>query len=335
MEKGKDDMSKLYAKIAGVGKYLPEKVLDNAYFESIVDTSDEWITKRVGVKERRMSDENTFTSDLAAKAAENALRDADMTAEDIDLIIVASVSPEMYTPSCACRVQSLIGAKKAAAFDLNAACSGFIFAAATASQFIGSGMYKNVLVIGADTLTKITEYKDRSTCVLFGDGAGAAVFTATEEKTGILGSILGADGDSGNLLTICGLKVSEEDKERRPYGNYSTIWMDGQGVFKFAVKTMESATVEVVEKAGCSMDDVKLVIPHQANYRIIEGARKRLKLDTDRVFFNVEKYGNMSAACVPVALCEAIEEGRVHKGDKLVIVGFGGGLTWGSALIEL
>lgn len=328
-------MSKIYAKVVGLGKYLPEKILDNAYFEKIVDTSDEWITKRVGVKQRRMSDENTFASDLGAKAAENALKDAGMSADELDLIVFSSVSPEMYTPSCACHVQKLIGASKAAAFDINAACSGFIYAMTTASKFIESGMYKKVLVIGADTLTKITEYQDRATCVLFGDGAGAAVLTATEEKTGILGTVLGSDGEGGDVLTICGLKASDEDKERRPYGNYSTIWMDGQAVFKFAVKTMDSATRQVVEEAGYTLDDLKLVIPHQANYRIIEGARKRLKLSEDKVYGDVvERYGNMSAACVPIALCEAVEEGKVEKGDKVVIVGFGGGLTWGSVLIQ-
>ena len=329
-------MSEIYAKIAGVGKYLPEKILDNAYFESIVDTSDEWITKRVGVKERRMSAPDEFSSDLGAKAAEAALNDAGMTADEIDLIILATVSPEMYTPSVSCMIQSKIGASRAVAFDINAACSGFIFAVSTANMFIKSGTYKNALVIGADTLTKITEYKDRATCVLFGDGAGAAVLTATSEKTGVLGTVLGSDGSQGNLLTCCGLKASEEDIERRPFSeNKRTIWMDGQAVFKFAVKTMESATIEVAEKCGVKVDDLELIIPHQANKRIIEGARKRLKLDGDKVFCNVEKYGNMSAACVPIALCEAVEQGRVKRGEKLVIVGFGGGLTWGSALIEL
>lgn len=329
-------MGKIYAKAVGFGKYLPEKVLDNAYFESIVDTSDEWITKRVGVKERRMSAEDEFTSDLAAKAAINAIDNAGMTAEDIELIILATVSPDMYTPSASCMVQSKIGAVNAATFDINAACSGFIFASSIAAQFIESGMYKNVLVIGADTLTKITEYRDRATCVLFGDGAGAVVYTAAEEKTGILGTVLGSDGAQGDCLTCCGLKVSDTDKERRPLGEYRTLWMDGQTVFKFAVKTMESATREVVEKAGVDLDDISLVIPHQANSRIIEGARKRLKLTEDRVYGDVvTRYGNMSAACVPIALCEAIEEGRAEKGDKVVIVGFGGGLTWGSALIEL
>lgn len=334
-EKGNDIMSQKYSKIAGVGKYLPEKVLDNAYFEELVDTSDEWITKRVGIKERRASDENTFSSDLAAKAAEAALKDAGITAEDLDLIVVATVSPEMYTPSCACTVQSLIGAKKAAAFDVNAACSGFIYAMTIADQFIKSGMYKNILVIGSDTLTKIVEYQDRATCVLVGDGAGAVILSATEEKKGILGTVLGADGDSGDALTVCGIKVTDVEREKRPFGNYRTMWMDGHAVFKFAVKTMENATLEVIGKQGVALEELALVIPHQANFRIIDGARKRLKLTDDKVFSNVDRYGNMSAACVPIALCEAIEQKRVNPGDKLVIVGFGGGLTWGSALIEL
>lgn len=328
-------MIKKHAKIVGLGKYLPEKILDNAYFEEIVDTNDEWITSRVGVKERRISDENTFASDLGAKAAELALKDANMTAEDIDLIIMCSVSPEMYTPSGSCLVQSKIGAKNAVAFDINAACSGFIFSIATATQFIENGMYNNVLVIGSDTLTKITEYKDRSTCVLFGDGAGATVLTSTDEKTGILGSILGSDGANGDALTVCGLKVSELDKERRPFGDYRTIWMDGQAVFKFAVKTMVSTTLKVIDDAGFTMDDISLVVPHQANQRIIDGAKKRLKVPEDKVYSNIARYGNMSAACVPIALCEAVEEGRVKKGEKFVITAMGGGLTWGSILIEL
>ncbi len=329
-------MSEIYARIVGVGKYLPEKVLDNEYFESIVDTSDEWITKRVGVKERRMSRPDEFASDLGANAARAALSEAGLAAEDVELIIVASVSPDMYTPSCSCLIQDKIGAKNATAFDINAACSGFLFALSTANLYIKSGAYKNALVIGADTLTKITEYKDRATCVLFGDGAGAAVLTATKEKTGVLGTVLGSDGSRGNMLTCCGLRADPIDIERRPFSdNMHTIWMDGQGVFKFAVKIMAKATEEVTEKCGVGISELSLVIPHQANKRIIEGAEKRLGLGSDKVFCNIEKYGNMSAACVPIALCEAVEEGRIKPGDKFVMVGFGGGLTWGSALVEL
>lgn len=328
-------MSKIHAKIIGLGKYLPERVLTNADLEKMVETSDEWITKRVGVKERHISDEHTFASDLAVRAAENALKDAGMAAEELDLIIAASVSPDMYTPSISCLVQKQIGASKAAAFDVNAACPGFIFALTTATQFIENGMYRNILVIGADTLSKITEYKDRSTCVLFGDGAGAAVVQATEEDTGVRSCYLCADGENGDCLTIPGLRYDEADQERRPFGNPHTIWMDGGVVFKFAVKMMDASTRRVVEDAGKTLDDIKLVVPHQANLRIIDGARKRLGIPEEKMFANIEKYGNMSAACIPIALCEAVEQGRAGKGDLVVLVSMGGGLTWGGILVEL
>lgn len=328
-------MSKLHAKIVGVGKYLPEKVLSNADLEKMVDTSDEWILKRVGIKERRICDNETFASDLAYKASENALNNAGMKADELDLIIVSGVSPDMYTPSTSCLVQKKLGAINATAFDINAACSGFIFAITTATQYIENGIYKNVLVIGSDTLSKVTEYQDRATCVLFGDGAGAAILQATDEETGVLSYFLGSDGASGDCLTLPGLKFDDTDKERRPYGNPHTIWMDGSAVFKFAVRVMESSSLKVVEDAGLTMDDIKILVPHQANMRIIDGARKRLGLSEDRVFCNVDKYGNMSAACVPIALCETIEEGKASKGDKVVLVSMGGGLTWGAVLIEL
>ena len=328
-------MSKLHAKLVGVGKYLPEKILNNAQLETMVETSDEWILKRVGIKERRISDENTFASDLAIKAAENALKNAGMQAEELDLIIFSSVSPDMYTPSASCLVQKGIGATNAAAFDINAACSGFIFAMVTAAQFIENGVYRNVLVIGSDTLSKVTEYQDRKTCVLFGDGAGAAILSATEEETGILTYTLASDGGSGDCLTLPGIRVNPEDKERRPFGNDRTIWMDGSVVFKFAVRVLEQASRKVVEDAGKTLEDVKLLVPHQANMRIIEGARKRLGFSEEQVFVNVDKYGNMSAACVPIALCEAVEEKRAEKGDLVVLSSMGGGLTWGAILLEL
>ena len=328
-------MSKLHAKIIGLGKYLPEKILTNAELEKMVDTSDEWITKRVGIKERHISDEDIFASDLAARAAENALKDAGMAAEELDLIVVATVSPDMYTPSVSCLVQKQIGARNAAAFDVNAACPGFIFAITTATQFIENGMYRNVLVIGADTLSKITEYKDRATCVLFGDGAGAAVLQATEEETGVKSCYLCADGEHGDSLTIPGLRYDDVDQERRPFGNPHTIWMDGGVVFKFAVKMMDAATRKVLDDAGKTLEDIKLVVPHQANLRIIDGARKRLGIPEEKMFANIERHGNMSAACVPIALCEAVEEGRAGKGDLVVLVSMGGGLTWGGVLIEL
>lgn len=323
----------IHSKIVGLGAFLPEKVLTNADLEKMVDTSDEWITKRTGIKERRIAADDVFASDLATEAAKEALSDAGMTAEDIQLIIVAGVSPDMYTPSTSCKVQKNIGAKNAAAFDINAACSGFIFGINIANQFIENGTYENALVIGADVLSKITEYKDRATCVLFGDGAGAVVLKKSEDGSGIQSIVLGSDGASGDVLTIAGLREDEIDKERRPFGNTRTIWMDGSEVFKFAVKTMANATEEVLAKIGKTIDDAALVIPHQANKRIIDGAAKRLACDTDKIFCNVHKYGNMSAACVPIALYEAVKEGKIKEGDLFVLVGFGGGLTWGSSAI--
>ncbi len=325
----------MYAKIVGLGKYLPDKVLTNQQLEQMVETSDEWILKRAGIRERRISDENTFTSDLAICAAKAALKDAGMDAEELDLILVASVTPDMYTPSVACLVQKGLGATNAVAFDINAACTGFVFAMVTADMYIKAGMFQKVLVIGADALSKVTEYKDRKTCVLFGDGAGAAILQATEEKTGILASKMGSDGASGNCLTLPGIRCDAEDTERRPFGNTRTIWMDGSAVFKFAVRVMALSANEVVEQAGKTMDDVCLLVPHQANMRIIDAAAKRLGMGDDRVFVNVDKYGNMSSACIPIALCEAVEEGRAKQGDLIVLVGMGGGLTWGSTLIEL
>lgn len=322
------------AKIIGLGKYLPEKILTNADLEKMVDTSDEWILKRVGIRERRISDENTFTSDLATKAAEQALQNAGLKPEEIDLIVLASVTPDMYTPSTACIVQKNLGAVNAVAFDMNAACTGFVFAIVTAAQYLENGMFKNALVIGADALSKVTEYQDRATCVLFGDGAGAAVLQVTEEETGVLSSVMGSDGASGDCLTAPGLRCDAEELEKRPYGNPRTIWMDGSAVFKFAVRVMSASAQEVVGKAGKTLEDVKLLVPHQANMRIIDSASKRLGL-SDRTFVNIDKYGNMSSACIPIALCEAVEQGRIGKGDLAVLVGMGGGLTWGSVLIEL
>lgn len=327
-------MSNLYAKVVGIGKCLPEGVLSNADLEKMVDTSDEWITQRVGVKERRIADEHTYTSDLAANAAIEALKDADMQAEELDLIILATITPDMMTPSCACMVQTAIGAVNAAAFDLNAACPGFIFALVTAQQFIASGMYKNVLVIGVDCLSKVTEYQDRNTCVLFGDGAGAFILQASEEETGVLSSVLGADGKSGEVLTLPNLRYDEIEKTRRPFGHPHTLYMDGKTVFKFAIKVMSQSTMEVLESAGYTLEDIALIIPHQANLRIIDSAQKRIGCAPEKMYKNIEKYGNMSSACIPVAFCCAVEEGRLKRGDKTVLVSMGGGLTWGAVLLK-
>lgn len=319
------------AKITGTGAYIPEKVYDNAYMESIVDTSDEWIVRRTGVKERHISADNEYTSDMAVKAAQKALENSGLKAEELDLIILATVTPDYFTPACACLVQKAIGAVNAAAFDYNAACSGFVTGITIAKQFIGAGTYKNVLVVCADVLSKATDYTDRATCVLFGDAAGAAVVSATDEP-GILATELGSDGDLA--ITALAYRNDEEEVEKRVAGRKETIWMAGQAVMKFAVKTMADASNRVIEQAGLTWDDIDLVIPHQANYRIVDSAIKRMGITEDKVFLNLEKYGNTSASCIPVALSQAVEQGRLKKGDKIVLVGFGGGLTWAAAVLE-
>ena len=321
----------LHAKISGVGCFLPETVLTNFDLEKMVETSDEWIIQRTGIRGRRISGKETYTSELAAKAAEEALRDAQITAEELDFIIVTTVSGEMIVPSTACTVQKQIGAKSAAAMDLNAACTGFIYALTVAEGFIRAGMYKNILVIGADCLSKVTNYQDRKTCILFGDGAGAAVLTASEGETGILQTVLKADGTGGDCLTLPFLKVTEEEVKA---GTDRKIYMDGSEVFKFAVRAMAELTKEALEKQGLTTGQLDVLIPHQANMRIVEGAVKRLKIDKERVFTNLDRYGNMSNASIPVALCEAVREGRMKPGDNVVLVGFGGGLTCGAALIK-
>lgn len=321
------------AKITGVGGYVPEKVYDNAYMESIVDTNDEWITRRTGIKERHIAADDEFTSDMAAKASVQAIKNAGISAEDIDLIMLGTVTPDYFTPSSACVVQNLIGAVNAAAFDYNAACSGFVTGLTVAKQFIETGVYKNILVVCADTLSKATDYKDRATCVLFGDAAGAAVVSASEE-TGIITTDIGADGASGMAITSLAYREDAEEVEKRVSGRKDTLWMAGSAVMKFAVKAMADSSQRVIDKAGITWDDVNLVVPHQANYRIVDSAVKRMGISEDKVFLTLEKYGNTSASCIPVALSEAVQSGRIKKGDKIVLVGFGGGLTWGAALLE-
>lgn len=321
------------AKITGVGGYIPEKVYDNAYMESIVDTSDEWILRRTGIRERHISADNEYTTDMATIAGKCAIENAGLTPEEIDLIILATVTPDYFTPACACIVQSNLGAVNAAAFDYNAACSGFVTGLTIAKQFIQTGTYKNILVICADALSKATDYKDRATCVLFGDAAGAAVVSASEEN-GIITTDIGAEGSSGLSITSLAYRNDDEEVEKRISHKKDTLWMAGQAVMKFAVKAMADASERVVKQAGLTWDDIALVIPHQANYRIVDSAIKRMGISNDKVFLNLEKYGNTSASCIPVALSQALEQGRIKKGDKIVLVGFGGGLTWGAAVLE-
>ena len=323
------------AKIIGYGMYLPEKVLNNFDLEKMVDTSDEWITKRTGIKERHICREDEFTSDMAAIAAQEALEDSGLSAEDIDLILVSTISAEMVSPTASCLVQKKIGAVHAAAIDMNTACSGFVSAMIVAQQFIRSGVYRNILIVGADTMSKYTDWEDRTSCVLFGDGAGAVVVTACEDNDGILAFDLGADGSKEGVLSIPSLKFSEDDLARRGGEKKRTFWMDGSEVFKFAVRVMCESMTRSVEKAGIAMSDIDLLIPHQANVRIIDGACKRLKVAEENVYVNIDRTGNTSSACIPMALCEAIRAGRMKKGDTVGIVGFGGGLTWASLVMKI
>ncbi|MEW4369191.1 beta-ketoacyl-ACP synthase III [Paenibacillus kandeliae] len=326
-------MSVLPIGIIGTGKYVPEKILSNADLEKMVDTNDEWIVSRTGIRERHIAAPDQATSDLAYEAAIKAIETAGMIAADLDLIVVATITPDMSFPSTACILQDKLGAKKAAAFDLSAACSGFVYALGAATSMLQMGMYKNALVIGADTLSRITDYTDRNTCVLFGDGAGAVVIGEVGEGRGFKAFDLGAEGAGGELLKLPAggsrTPASADTLEAKQH----FIQMSGREVFKFAVKVMNKATEDVLNKAGISKDDIDLFIPHQANVRIINSAMERLNLTEDRVMINVQKYANTSAASIPLALVEAVEEGRIKEGDKVVMVGFGGGLTWGASVI--
>ncbi|MGO4543838.1 beta-ketoacyl-ACP synthase III [Paenibacillus sp. 2TAB23] len=319
--------------IIGTGKYVPERILSNKELEAMVETNDEWIVTRTGIKERRLAAAEEATSDLALHASRAAIAAAGLTAEDIDLIIVATITPDMFFPSTACLLQDKLGAKKAAAFDLSAACSGFIYGLATGSSMIASGMYKHVLVVGAETLSRITDYTDRNTCILFGDGAGAVVLGAVEEGRGFRSFELGADGSGGELLKVSGGGSRVPASEASIQSKQHYIYMAGNDVFKFAVRIMGSVAEEALLKAGIAKEEVDLLVPHQANIRIIQSALNRLNLSEDKAMINLDKYGNMSSASIPVALAEAVEQGRVKEGDGIVLVGFGGGLTWGASVL--
>lgn len=326
---------KCNAGIIGTGSCLPEKVLTNADLEARVDTSDEWILKRTGISERRILDEAQPAYELGIKASKLALEDAGLCAGDLDLIIVTTNSPDYFSPSTSCIIQGEIGAVKAAAFDINAACSGFVYALTIAEQFIKTGCYKYILVVSVEALSRITDYTHRNTCVLFGDAAGAAVIGRTEKGSGLLSSWIGADGSPPRAITIPCLYMNKDDREKRPSGAKQVIWMDGSEVFKFAVKIMAEASLKVIENAGLTLDDIKIIIPHQANTRIIEGAAKKLDISEDKVYQrNVKKYGNTSSSSIIIALDELSRSNEIKKGDHVVLVGFGGGLTWASSLIR-
>ncbi|MFH1361064.1 MAG: beta-ketoacyl-ACP synthase III [bacterium] len=317
------------AKIIGVGSCLPDKIVTNRDLEKMVETNDEWIKTRTGICERRVTDYETSTSDLAIKAAEKALKSAKLDPEKLDLIIVGTTSSDYLFPSTACIVQNKLGAKNAAAFDVSAACSGFNFALTSAQQYIENGTYKNVLVVGADTLTKYLDWTDRGTCILFGDAAGAVVVTESSDEAGILASWLKAEGHLGDKLIMPG--GGSRDPEQRK-GRFIT--MDGKEVFKFAVRVLHESILAVLKKANLEIKDIDLLIPHQANIRIIDHVIKKMKLPSEKVFVNLHKYGNTSAASIPLALDEALAEGKIKKGDIIVLSGFGAGLTCGANIIK-
>lgn len=320
-----------HACVTGWGMYLPERVLTNQELEKMVDTSDSWIIERTGVRERRVVADHETASTMATEAARQALDRAGLEANDIDLIIVATVSPDNYYPSCGCQVQDTLGAKRAAAFDLGAGCSGFLYALSTATQFIKTGAYRNAVVIGAEAFTRTLNWEDRGTCVLFGDGAGALVLQACQEPFGLRSFLLGADGSGGKFLYLRNLCARPGDW---PENNRPQMYMDGPEVFKFAVGSMVNTAREAIKMAGLSLSDIDLIIPHQANYRIISSMIRFLKIPEDRVVINIDRYGNTVSASIPVALCEAIRDGRVKDGDNLVLVSFGTGFTWAGLVLK-
>ena len=320
--------------ITAVGSYVPDRVLTNADLERMVDTSDEWITSRTGIKERRLAAADEFTSDLAAKAARRALDRAGVLPEAVDLIIVATITPDMMFPSTACIVQQKLGARRAAAFDIEAACSGFIYALEIGQQFITSRTYDTVLVIGAEKLSSIVDWSDRNTCVLFGDGAGAAVLQNRPNAHGLLTACMGADGSKGGLLFMPGGGSRVPATTDSVNARLHFLRMEGRETFKNAVNAMYTAAQESLRRCNLEISQIKCVIPHQANQRIIEAVGDRLGARPDQLFINLHKFGNTSAASVAIALDEAVETGRIQRGDFILLMVFGAGLTWAAAVIE-
>jgi len=320
--------------VIGTGRFLPEKNISNHDLEKIIDTNNEWIVARTGIENRRWLEPGETTSMMSAKAGMKALESAGLKPEDIDMILVATSTPDMSFPSTACIVQEKIGAVNAFAFDLNAVCTGFVYAISVANSMIQNGTAKNALVIGADALSKITDMNDRSTAVLFADGAGAVVLSEVSKDRGVLSTALGSDGNGGKFLYVpAGGSLQPATKETVEQGLHY-IRMDGSEVFKFATRKMAEISLTAIEKAGLNLEDVDFLVPHQANIRIINNAAKRLKINKDKVYLNIEKYGNMSAASIPVALDEAAEKNLIKEDDVVLIVGFGAGLTWGASLIK-
>lgn len=325
---------KNYAAIRGWGMYAPERVMTNEEMATFVDTSDEWIRSRTGIAQRHILADDETTSSLATHAARQALAQADLPADQLDLIIVATCTPDYLLPSTACLVQDALGAKNAAAFDLGAVCSGFMYALVTGSQFVQTGHYRNVLVVGAESLSRFLNFKDRTTCVLFGDGAGAVVLQANEAPAGVLSFVLNAQGSGADLIKIPaggsaapGMRGSLAEEEYY-------IHMSGGEVYQFAVRTMSEDSAQAIRKAGLTPDDIDLIIPHQANIRIIDAVSRRLEFPMDKFFVNIDRMGNTSAASIPMALCEAVAAGRIRPGANVVFVGFGSGLTSGATVVR-
>lgn len=323
------------AGIVGLGSYVPEKVLTNHHLEELVDTNDEWITTRTGIKERRVASAHETTTTMAIEAAKAALKDANIAATEVDMIIVATVTPDYFFPSTACQVQDTIGAPRAAAFDLLVGCTGFVYAVVTACQFVQTGTAGCVLVIGSETLTRIVDWNDRKTCVLFGDGAGAVVIAPVPKGQGLLGFDLGSDGSGGPLLKAEALQGCCTAASGVGLNGRSTIFMNGNEVFKFAVRVMADSTLATLRKAGLTIDEVDLIVPHQANTRIIDAAVRRLGVPMEKVFVNVDRYGNTSAASIPIAMEEAKQSGLLREGSVVLAVSFGAGLSWASFVMRM
>jgi len=324
------------AMIIGTGAYVPDEVITNDYLEGLVDTSDEWIKTRTGISERRRAASDAAVSDLALPASMQALEAANVAPEELDLIVVATITPDTYCPSAACWLQSRLGAKRAFAFDVNAACSGFVYGLSVADQFIRSGSVQRALFVGAEIMTRVVNWKDRATCVLWGDGAGAVVLAPSENGRGILSSHLYSDGSNGETLTVAGggSRVTPINRETVDQ-DLHTLKMNGQDTFKFAVRAFTEVCAEALQHNQLTAEEIDLFIPHQANIRIIDAAVKRLNLSKEQVMVTIHKYGNTSSASIPVALDEAVREGRIHPGDTLLLAAFGGGLTWGATVLIL
>lgn len=324
----------LTGRITGTGSYLPKKVLTNADLEKMVDTDDDWIVTRTGIRQRHIAADDEATSDLAFHAATEALDAAGVVAEEIDLIIVATTTPDYPFPSTAALLQARLGAVKAAAFDVQAVCTGFVYALATADQFIRSGMYRKILVVGAEVLSRLLDWNDRTTCILFGDGAGAVVLEADESERGIVSSHLHSDGSQYDLLYVPGGGSKEPLSRELLDSGRQYIHMKGNEVFRVAVNALESTVLEALEANNLKAEDIDLLVPHQANIRIINATGKKLGLSGDKVMITVDKHGNTSSASIPLALCQAVKENRVEDGSLVLLEAFGGGFTWGSILLR-